>query len=218
MKPLFHLAVRLYPARWRRRYEREFAALLDDVNPGWAELFDVMKGAVTMQIRTAGAIPVACTLIGVLGGGLMAFRSPEVFAASATIHLGQPDAPHEGPASFNMLEASVSRAVGQAGASKAATLVTMHGSDPRHMTVRVTYLDRDPDQAHRVAATLSDAITAEAKRRATGAEVLEGPDRPVSPVTPDYSTSAAAGGAIGLLLGTLAFLLLRSRQHPANVG
>jgi hypothetical protein len=214
MRPLFHLAMRLYPAWWRRRYGREFAALLDDVDPGWADLFDVMKGAVTMQIRTLGAIPVACTLIGVLGGGLMAFRAPEVFAASATIHLGQPDAPHAGPASFNMLEASVSRAVGQAGASKADTLVTMHRSDPRHMTVRVTYLDRDPDQAYRVAATLSAAITAEAKQRATGAEVLEGPDRPVSPVPPDYSMPAAAGGGIGLLLGTLAFLLLRSSQHP----
>jgi len=216
MMPLFRLAMRLYPAWWRRRYGREFAALLDDVDPGWVDLFDVMRGAVAMQIRTLGAIPVACTLIGVLGGGLMAFRAPKVFASSATIHIGQADAPHDGPASFDMLGASVSRAVEQAGASKAAAFVTMHRSDPRRMTVRVTYRDRDPAQAHRVATTLSAAITAEAKQRATSAEVLEAAGRPVSPVPPDYSMPAAAGGGLGLLLGSLAFLLLRSRQQAAN--
>ncbi len=34
---------RLYPAAWRKRYEVEFDALLEDVEPGWRALFDIIE-------------------------------------------------------------------------------------------------------------------------------------------------------------------------------
>jgi hypothetical protein len=50
------LAANLYPRAWRERYGEEFQALLEDVNPGWRELADVMGGALKMQI-THGITP-----------------------------------------------------------------------------------------------------------------------------------------------------------------
>ena len=52
MKPLLRLALQLYPPWWRRRYATEFEALLDDINPGWRTLLNVINGAITMHIRT----------------------------------------------------------------------------------------------------------------------------------------------------------------------
>jgi hypothetical protein len=60
MKRLLGVAARLYPSWWRQRYESEFDALLEDVRPGWRELRDVITGALTMQIKTVGTIPVVC--------------------------------------------------------------------------------------------------------------------------------------------------------------
>jgi hypothetical protein len=51
MKRLIRLASWLYPSSWRRRYAREFEALLDDVKPGPRQLFDVLKGAIAMRVR-----------------------------------------------------------------------------------------------------------------------------------------------------------------------
>jgi hypothetical protein len=62
MKWLCRFAARLYPSWWRRRYATEFEALLEDVTPGWRALFDVITGALTMQIKTPGTIPVVCAL------------------------------------------------------------------------------------------------------------------------------------------------------------
>jgi len=52
MKRLIRLASWLYPTSWRRRYGREFEALLDEVKPGSRQLIDVLKGAISMQIRS----------------------------------------------------------------------------------------------------------------------------------------------------------------------
>ena len=45
--------MQIYPASWRNRYGIEFRALLDDVNPGWREFFDILKGAVKMRMTNA---------------------------------------------------------------------------------------------------------------------------------------------------------------------
>ena len=66
MKRWISLAARLYPRSWRARYGAEFEALVKDAEPVWSDLFDVVRGAVVMQMRTissylklAGAVAVA---------------------------------------------------------------------------------------------------------------------------------------------------------------
>lgn len=94
MKRFLHLAARLYPSWWRQRYAAEFAALIDDVNPGWRELPDVMNGALAMQIRTLRMIPVFCILAGIVAGGLIVIGMPARYSASATIRLKGSDVPN----------------------------------------------------------------------------------------------------------------------------
>jgi len=50
MRRSIQLAVNLYPHRWRERYGVEFDAVLEDINPGWREFADILRGALTMQI------------------------------------------------------------------------------------------------------------------------------------------------------------------------
>jgi hypothetical protein len=66
MKRVIRSLVRLYPARWRDRYWTEFDALLEDMSPGWRDLFDVLKGALTMQISMT-ALGKSATAFGVTG-------------------------------------------------------------------------------------------------------------------------------------------------------
>jgi len=53
MKRLTQILMWLYPATWRNRYEVEFEALLEDVEPNWRTMMDISKGgAVAIQLRT----------------------------------------------------------------------------------------------------------------------------------------------------------------------
>ena len=42
---LIRFASRLYPPSWRRRYEVEFEALLEDAGRDWRDVLDVLLGA-----------------------------------------------------------------------------------------------------------------------------------------------------------------------------
>ena len=52
MKRWLRWTIWLYPAAWRARYVREFDALLDDLRPGWRDLWDTFRGAILMQLST----------------------------------------------------------------------------------------------------------------------------------------------------------------------
>jgi hypothetical protein len=49
MKRLLRWLIRLYPRAWRERYGNEFEALIEDSPPRWRMIFDLLKGAFTMQ-------------------------------------------------------------------------------------------------------------------------------------------------------------------------
>lgn len=51
MKPVARALIRLYPANWRARYGDEFAALLEDSPPTRSGMFDLLKGAIKMQLK-----------------------------------------------------------------------------------------------------------------------------------------------------------------------
>jgi hypothetical protein len=212
MKRLFRLAVLLYPSWWRQRYASEFEALLEDVTPGWYDLFDVITGALAMQIKTLGMIPVVCALAGAIAGAIVTLRTPEVFASSATIRLKAPDI-----ADAEELRVSVDKALRSANGAREATLVTFRGDSARS-TLRLTYLDRDPAQAQRVAEKLTAAIATENSAPGASAEVIDAPGLPTSPIKPEYSGTVASGSGVGLVAGGVVFLFLRSRRRPADAG
>jgi len=96
MKRVIRFIVRLYPARWRRRYGVEFDALLGDMSPGWRDPFDVLKGAVQMQMtigslgKSAAVFGAACALV----AGGVSLTLPDVYRSLVLIHVrtadGQP--------------------------------------------------------------------------------------------------------------------------------
>jgi uncharacterized protein involved in exopolysaccharide biosynthesis len=215
MNRLFRLAVRLYPAWWRQRYAREFEALLEDVQPGWRDWFDIIRGALTMQMTTFGTIPVVCALAGAIVGGIVALQTPKVFASSATIGLKAADLASKESASAQELRVSLEKALGSSSGTKRATLVTVHRDESARTTLlKLTYLDRDPVEAQRVAERLTAAIATENSERAASFEVLAAPDLPASPIRPDYPVTVASGGGVGLVAGGVVFLLLRFRRRP----
>jgi hypothetical protein len=219
MNRLFRLAVRLYPSWWRQRYAREFEALLEDVKPGWREWFNVISGALTMQIKTLGAIPVVCALAGAIVGGIVALRTPAVFASSATIWLNGRDSANTESATGQELRVSLEKALRASGGTRKATLVAVNRDDAARITMlKLTYLDREPAQAQRVAEQLTAAIIAQNSGRAASIEVLDAPDLPGSPIRPDYPMTVASGGGVGLVAGGMVLLLLRSRRRPATAG
>ena len=55
MRRWIELAARCYPAAWRERYGDEFAALLEEAEPHWRDVWDVLRGALSMQVKTPAA-------------------------------------------------------------------------------------------------------------------------------------------------------------------
>ena len=72
MKRLLHFLARVYPRSWRERYGTEFAALLDDAQLRWLDIFDLLKGGLAMRL-TRFRIP-ATAAIFALAGGMAALR------------------------------------------------------------------------------------------------------------------------------------------------
>lgn len=62
MRPLARWAVRLYPAAWRERYGKELQAVVEDAKPGWASVFDLLKGAMRMRVRGLAFVKLAAVL------------------------------------------------------------------------------------------------------------------------------------------------------------
>jgi hypothetical protein len=77
------LFARLYPASWRNRYEGEFTALIEHVNPSWRTSLDILRGALAMQLRmfTFGKIVAVTGLAGLLSGLCAWLAIPNQYAS-----------------------------------------------------------------------------------------------------------------------------------------
>ena len=93
------LFVRLYPAQWRERYGEEFETLIEDSSPGWRAMFDVVKGAIRMQLHVP-AFPKLAVILSVTGlaiGLAASFLVTPTYISSAQMELIYgPAAPAEG--------------------------------------------------------------------------------------------------------------------------
>lgn len=89
MRRWVRIAACLYPAAWRRRYAMEFDAMLDEVDAGWKDVFDILKGAMTMQITSWNFKSILLTfgLIGVAIAAAAAFSIPAEYASTSVLRL-----------------------------------------------------------------------------------------------------------------------------------
>jgi hypothetical protein len=87
MRRLMRFAAGLYPAAWRERYGEEFEALLEDIGPGWRDVWNVLGGALKMQMVTWSFWKLVPAL-GLAGAAIMAvavFTIRPVYESSAVM-------------------------------------------------------------------------------------------------------------------------------------
>lgn len=89
MKTLLRCAAALYPSHWRARYGAELDALIEDAGGGWREFVDICKGAIKMQIVSAGVwrFAGACGLAGLLIAAVAAWRTPAEYQSIAVLRM-----------------------------------------------------------------------------------------------------------------------------------
>jgi hypothetical protein len=89
MRRLIRWTARLYPAQWRGRYGEELDALIEDIQPQWEDLFNVLIGAFRMQMTTWNYLKIvaAAALAGALLAGVYAFRTPERYVSTAVVRI-----------------------------------------------------------------------------------------------------------------------------------
>jgi uncharacterized protein involved in exopolysaccharide biosynthesis len=107
------LAADLYPGSWRGRYGEEFQALLEDLNPGWREFTDVLRGALKMQMTNAttylklvGGLAVA----GAIVATAVSFSFPRIYESTAVMRIAEPQNPQGGASTVS--EGAVQEHVG----------------------------------------------------------------------------------------------------------
>jgi hypothetical protein len=87
MRDWIRLASQLYPRSWRARYGVEFDALLDDAAAGPREFADVIRGALTMQLRTVTSwkFVAASAAAGAILACAISFAIPGRFVSTAVL-------------------------------------------------------------------------------------------------------------------------------------
>lgn len=107
-------AAALYPWGWRKRYGEEFDALLEDLNPGWREFADVLRGALQMQMTNATTylkLIGGLALAGAIVATAVSFRVPRIYESTAVIRITEARNPQGG--SQDGLQEQVSRQLNQ---------------------------------------------------------------------------------------------------------
>jgi hypothetical protein len=90
MRRLLALSAKLYPRAWRERYGAEFDALMEDVEPDWQELANILGGAVKMQMKSSTAylkLAAAMAVLGALAALGVSFRLPDRYVSSAVLKM-----------------------------------------------------------------------------------------------------------------------------------
>jgi hypothetical protein len=89
MRPVITLLMHLYPKTWRARYGEEFEALIEDSPPRWSTVFDLLKGALQMQLSMPNfpRLAVILSAVGMLAGFGISFLVTPRYTSMAEMAL-----------------------------------------------------------------------------------------------------------------------------------
>ena len=232
MKRWLRIAAHLYPAAWRRRYGVEFDAMLEDAGTGWNDVFDILKGALTMQLTFWNLKTIIATfgLIGVLIAAAAAFGIQSEYASKSVMRLtGDADlsnATQQVLSRSSLEKTIVGLDLYQARRRNAPLedivqhmrlhdiIITRSPASDKNATIfAVAVHYPDPNLAQAVDRQLvSDFIAALPRAGAlTSLEVLDPPSRPRQPFYPHKTAFVLIGLAAGLLAGLTVAYALRWR-------
>jgi hypothetical protein len=93
MKRAMRFLARLYPSSWRKRYGSEFDALIEDSKPSAQAAFDVVSGALKMQVTTwnFGRITLAGAMAGIILAVAISIALPAHYISQAVLVLTPAD-------------------------------------------------------------------------------------------------------------------------------
>lgn len=103
MRRWIAFVAKLYPRPWRERYGPEFDALMQDVEPDWRELANVLGGAVKMQMLSGRAnlkLAGVLAVVGAVAGLGASMWMPGRYRSSAELRFTPP----ANPGSFDRVE------------------------------------------------------------------------------------------------------------------
>jgi len=233
-------AARLYPAAWRARYGAEMEALLEDVEPGARDLWDIVQGALFMQMTSLSfwKIVTGCTLAGVLAAGIWSATLPNRYVSTAVLRVSSAtpagaDAKH---AAFGRVRSVLSRS------SLNAIILqqNLYAGDrlrypmeditqqmlSRHLRVQslnadgsafaVSFENENPLAAQATVRAITSAVSGQ------NIQVLDAPSLPARPMSPNrvavIGGGLGAGLALGLLCGTWSIIQWKWRWSLLRIG
>ena len=227
---------RLYPAAWRRRYEAEFGALLEDITPSWKDVFDVLKGALQMHFANSRTLRFAMAfgLLGAIVAGITAFALPDRFVATGTMTVQSQDSPGASkaamtldlaksvftrPALTQIIEKHDLYRSERAGQPLEDVVEQMRRDISVQIkpanAIEVSFVHSDRHKAQQVTADILDRFVKENLIRKVNStlQVINTPSLPQDPISPNRATIAAIGLCGGALLGiAIAWI----RRRPSN--
>jgi LPS O-antigen subunit length determinant protein (WzzB/FepE family) len=208
MRQLIRWTARLYPAHWRERYGEELDALVEDIRPGWGDLFNVMLGALRMQMTTWNSLKLvaAAALAGALVAGMLAFRTQDRYVSTAVMRVapaGQAD--RDPQRTLDRLQQKANQLLSRDKALRIRLVQAQGGRGPAFV-ISCEYPDKL--KAQTVVRELVSSFAAE-----TILEILDRPSLPRRPIFPNRPMIVAVGLLGGALLGLLAVLVWRSTLH-----
>jgi hypothetical protein len=208
MRQLIRWTARLYPAPWRDRYGEELDALIEGFQPQWEDLFNVLLGALRMQMTTWNSLKVvaAAALAGALVAGMFAFRTQERYVSTAVMRLapaGQADS--DSQRTLDRLQQKANHLLSRDKALRIRLAQAPGGRGPAFV-ISCEYPDKLKAQA-----VVCELVSSFATEKIL--EVLDLPSLPQRPIFPNRPMIVTVGLLGGAVLGLLAVLVRRSTLH-----
>lgn len=99
MRRIARALVRLYPANWRERYGDEFEALLEDSPATFRGVFDLLRGAIRMQLNVPAfpKLAVLLSIAGLLAGLGVSFIVAPRYVSTAVMIFDETAASEDSP-------------------------------------------------------------------------------------------------------------------------
>lgn len=219
MRLVFRVLVCLYPRRWRTRYGAELEGLIQEAGVGWTDAFDVLRGAMEMQMTnwTFGRIVASFAVAGALVGGAASLGMPTNYVSKAVLEMPAGGADRAGSrepvtAFRRTLNQEALRRVieGQRLYERERRESGMDGviETMRHhirvtrlnggSLIEISFASRDAREAQRTNQELVAKLTGELG----GFAVIDSASLPEGPSRPDYGAAIGLGLVGGLVLGT----------------
>ncbi len=224
MKLLLRAAARLYPRAWRNRYGAEFDALIDELTPRWRDLFNVVVGALTMQISRLALFPVAIAIAGAIVGVAVSLAMPPVYASSSWVLVQAPGTAADAGGRGQRIRTAIEAALQQTAFDKNAITVTLRGEpgqDPVLLELSASAASAPAAQqaAGKATGSLIDANLVTSERLAPNPlvqfRVVQPPHLPET-AQRETTRNAAVGGGLGVAVGVVVAFVYRRRDARAG--